>query len=310
MPLPNALIVGTPKCGTTSLFRWLEAHPDACGPREKELWYLKDMSWRERHRIDFDPFFSETFRPRPFDEDFVRRYAELFAACGRGSHKVIFEATPDYIYHRTALEFLSTLSPPPLLIFSFRRPSARIYSYYQFAKNNLGGFDRDLGFARFLDIIRERLPNRLGSQIHLLIKQSCYVDYLAVWFERLPRDRVAVYLFEDIVRDPRGTMQDLARRLDIDPAFYESYDFPRENPSYQVRSVGLHRTLLKVRTKLPPWLRDGILRALYRALNTAPAQGESSPEDRTLLAELDDYFRPCNRRLAELTGLDLSAWES
>jgi hypothetical protein len=42
MPLPNLIIGGAPKCGTSSLFQWLADHPEVCGSRVKEIFYLMD----------------------------------------------------------------------------------------------------------------------------------------------------------------------------------------------------------------------------------------------------------------------------
>jgi hypothetical protein len=42
MSLPNLVIAGAPKCGTSSLFYWLADHPQACGSTVKETFYLMD----------------------------------------------------------------------------------------------------------------------------------------------------------------------------------------------------------------------------------------------------------------------------
>ena len=79
--LPNTVIAGAPKCGTTSLFRWLNDHPDACGSTTKEPRYL----------IDPDScLFDKTSN---FHDHGLEGYEAYFEHCAGSSPKVMWSNT-------------------------------------------------------------------------------------------------------------------------------------------------------------------------------------------------------------------------
>lgn len=314
MGLPNLQIIGVTKSGTTSLYHWLNAHPQAYGAPRKEVWYLKDMDWRQRHTIDCDPFFTDEFDLPTINTQFISGYEAHFAKADPTRHSVIFEATPEYYNQKTAFCFFNAQTPKPLLVVVLRKPSARIYSYFQFNKNNNSVFDKGLSFRQFLRIIDERLPNPFGPRTHLIRRHSQYADYFAVWLDIYTREKIVFYLFEDLVRNPLRIMRDISIRSGIDPDFYDNFNFSNQNETYAVRNITLHRKLLKMRRKLPMFLKhEGSMRTLrnmYRKINTSKLDQTLSSDDILCLVELDRYFVSYNKRLAHITGLDLSAWES
>ena len=94
MILPNVIIAGAPKCGTTSLFEYLAAHPAVCPATVKETRYLIDKDYPLYHQ----------------ERSFLRRglvgYSEFFQKHIPGLHKIFIEATPDYMYQNTPLKVL------------------------------------------------------------------------------------------------------------------------------------------------------------------------------------------------------------
>lgn len=301
MTLPNLVIAGAPKCGTTSLFAWLSDHPEVCGASRKETNFLVDPG---------APLFDDAANYRDHG---LAGYSQYFAHCDRERHRIVVEATPDYLYYETALEVLAGLDPQPQVTFIFRKPSERVYSFYQFARNNMAMVDPEVTFRRYVSMIRsgDSYLSERGSTGNTL-SYSRYVDYLERWIERFPRSHLHFLLFEDLQRDPRGFMRAVATRLGIDPGFYDSYDFSRKKFTYRVRSHRLHRLRLAVGRRIPSsrpkeLLRRGLRRA-YAALNIEPAGLQRTDDDRRLLAELDREFGADNARLSAVTGLDLRAW--
>src|SRR5262249_17888741 len=128
MSLPNLIIAGAPKCGTGSLFKWLSDHPQVCGSRVKETFYLMD---RGHPLLKYD----SNFYTHGLDG-----YKAYFTHCNN-CRKIIVEATTHYIYQKTALEVLSCLETKPQIIFVLRKPSSRVYSSYQYTKNNLANVE-------------------------------------------------------------------------------------------------------------------------------------------------------------------------
>ena len=126
MVLPNVIIAGAAKCGTTSLFHWLSDHPEVCASKEKELCFFYDKDW---------PLWNKKVKYN-YHLNGLEKYQNLFEHCKSVNAKVVIEATPNYLYSRTALNVIPTLNPRPKILFILRKPSDRVYSIYQFFKNN------------------------------------------------------------------------------------------------------------------------------------------------------------------------------
>jgi hypothetical protein len=304
MTLPNLVIAGAPKCGTSSLFKWLADHPETCGSAVKETFYLMD----EGHPL--------LRKDSNFHRHGLEGYRAHFGGNGSRGCRIHFEATTHYLYQRTALEVLSALPEPPQIVFVLRKPSERVYSSFQYSKNNLANVRRGLSFSSFVDEVRRDPASPLideyaGESAYVLrndIRYSRYVEYLPAWVARFGRGRVHVLLFEEMKRGARAFMQDLARRIGIDPAFYDSYDFPVRNETINIRHTSLHRRVRKLDRLVPRGPLRGLMKSVYLKTQSAPKGGEKTPEDRRALTELEREFRPYNRRLAEGLGLDLSSW--
>jgi hypothetical protein len=297
--LPNAVLAGAPKCGTTSLFRWLADHPDVCGSSVKEARFLLDQG---------DCLFQKTSNVHDHG---LAGYEHYFEDCQAGQAKIILEATPVYLYQRTAPRVLSTLDTRPELLFVFRRPSERTYSHFRYLQGR-ARVDSRLDFRRFVELVREDDPS-IPKQNHanLAIAFSRYSDYLPAWFERFPAERMHFFLFEDLRSDPRPFVKAAATRLGLEPSFYDDYDPPTENKSFRVRSAWLHQARRRAGRHVSRRTRERlktVTAGAYALVNVDTAGSGRTTDDVDVLAELDTEFEPYNERLAELTGLDLAAW--
>ncbi|MGH2427391.1 MAG: sulfotransferase domain-containing protein [Candidatus Limnocylindria bacterium] len=298
--LPNVVIAGAPKCGTTSVFAWLADHPDVCASSVKETYFFMDREW-------------PTFNARSnYADHGLGAYASYFEHCDVSSSRVILEGTPGYIYQETAREMLAQLESKPRVIFLLRKPSERVYSFYEYARNNLATLDRSITFAQFVELAAREDQGRLTDLTRWAITQSRYVDYLERWLEHFPPGRIQLLLFEHMIRDERRFMRDLATHLGLEPSYYDSYPFLRKKPTVRTRSSRLHRLRLSLGRMIPAGRfkkrAHRALKAPYAALNFRVGSGDRSDEERAVLARLDSEFAPDNRRLAQLTGLDLSIW--
>jgi len=297
MRLPNAVIAGVPKAGTSSLFAWLSAHPQVSASRAKETRYLMDVD---------SPLLP---RGANVHERGVDGYAALFAHSSPAA-AVLLEATPDYLYQQTALDFFATVDTAATIIVVLRRPSSRVYSYYQYARGNMAVIPGDVSFRDFVHDVRRQAPKLdRGTNLQHTLAYSRYAEWIERWLARIDPSRMRIYLFESMVADQRAFMRQVARDLAIDPAFYDSFDFARRNETFSVRSQRLQR----VRVELGSRLADGRLKTYmakaYGRVNVA-AVDRPTDDDRAVMAELDREFAPRNERLASITGLDLSHWRT
>lgn len=296
-PPPDAVVAGAPKCGTSSLFAWLADHPGTVPSLSKETCFLVDRD---------SSLFSRALLNIHSDGP------EAYGRCFPQGAGLRFEATPDYLYQRTAPEVLASLRPVPEILFVLRRPSRRVLSAYRFFRGPVGILDRAMSFEAYVAALLEgQGADALGHPLVASgLQDSRYAHHLRRWLELLPRDKMHVLLFEDLRADPRAFMHRICALLGLDGSFYDDYDFRARNRSFQVRS----RLLQRLKNRVEPVLADGPLRSLmrwgYRAANVVPHR--SRPEEALArpLAALDDYFAPEVEELAAMFDLDLSAWRA
>lgn len=287
--LPNAIIAGVPRAGTTSLFTWLADHPDVEGSIEKETFYFVD---------------PETHSYRP-DANFrlhgLAGYEQCFPRTTSAS--VVLESTPQYIYQKLALAKLPDLPTRPKFVFVLRDPADQMFSTYSYFRSNWNHLDRDVSFPEYVELARGRDPRLDRNELLRDAFANCeYQKRLDEWIARAGADRVLVCMFEDVKRDRTAFVKRVARFLGVDPAFYDGYDFPLENYSYKVKNYALHELNIRVRSMLPLSPRSRIFRALrdvYRKFNTEkPAPETVSGRDREVKEALRAEFSASYAALA------------
>lgn len=293
--LPNFVIAGAPKAGTSSLFGWIADHPDALGSREKETYFFVDPG-------------THMYRPKFNGLNGLDAYSDQFEAPESGTPKIILEATPSYLYMAQALEQIPDLPTKPRCLFVLREPAAQIFSLYQYFRDNWDWIPSSMTFKEFLDAARDGSHEFKGNELAKnALQYARYVDFLIPWRERLGEDRIMVMTFEDLVKDQTGSTARIAEWLGLDASFYESYAFPRENETYAPKNRALQRLNIMVRDALPKGKAYDALRSLYRKANTQKPGG-AKDDDKAIMAELRADFADSNVRLEREFDLNLSSW--
>jgi hypothetical protein len=301
LKVPNVIIGGAPKSGTSSLYNWLVAHPDVCHSTIKETFYLMDAD---------NPLLPPEYNYHLYG---LEGYQKYFNHCTSGQIRI--EATTHYLYQQTALEVLSSLTPLPRVIFMLRKPSTRLYSGYQFTCNNLATLDKNVSFTQLIDLVQndsidvlEKYSNPTTAAIlKQSIKQSCYLEYLQKWQEKLG-DNLYVFLFEELKQNPQEFVQKVANKLEINPDVYDDYDFAARNQTFTVKNQVLHRNARKIAKKMPKSSVKNLLINTYLKVFAKKKKQEISAEDLKTIAELDQYFAPMNQALAQEFNLNISLW--
>jgi hypothetical protein len=308
MRLPDLVIAGAPKCGTSSLFRWLDVHPSVQGSSVKETNFLLDRG----HPL-LDP-------ARNVHDHGLDAYGAFFpenADPGPDGRPLLLEGTTHYLYAGTAPRVLASLPTPPHVVFLLREPAERVYSSFRYTRNNLGVLRPGATFRDFLRLgeggdVRAVTDPRWGGKVDIWrndVAYGRYAEHLDRWAAVFPRARMHVFLAEDMWRDPRALLRRLAERVGIDPSFYDAFPFTRHNESYHVRSTALHRLARRAGAVLPRGLLRAVLRRGYMGV-LANGRAERTDDEAAALRELRAAYAPHNARLAAEWGLDLSAWDA
>ncbi len=270
--LPEFVVVGAQRCGSTSLYRYLEDHPAVFMAAVKELHFF------DRH----------------FDRG-LSWYREQFADASPAQRAG--EATPRYMASATAVERLAATLPEARLLAILRDPVERAYSHYWMERargRENGSFEAAIA-AEEARHDPEVLPAYLG--------QGRYITQLERICRLVPRHHLHVILLEDLLARPEATFAQVCRFLDIDDAYRPANLGQPVNSFVAFRSLALRRATKGIPRSLP---------VLSKALGRLNAQDKSSypsllPETRNRLAA---YFEDDNRALATFLDRDLDAWTS
>jgi hypothetical protein len=289
LKLPNLIIGGVHKAGTTSVFTYLSMHPDVCGSSTKEIGFFMPLKYG---------------KPIPSMEE----YSKYWSHC-EGKKKYLLEASPSYIYGKEiiAQRIQEELGNELKMIFIFRNPADRLFSFYERKKVN-SYLDENITFHDFVEKslakADEELNEHNDSEEALFmrgIKEGFYIHYLQPWVDQFG-DRLKIMFFEDLKLDASAFMQDLCHWLKLDFTIYSPEDFKVENQTIAYRNRWIHKTMLDVNKKFESFWRKNVglkrtLRSLYKKVNAADKGRERMSEDDRHY--LEDLYRPYNKRLAE-----------
>ena len=130
-------IIGAPKCGTSSLFRWITAHPQISRPENgKELFFFMDPG----HPLIKEPNVHTAS---------ADAYDSLFPGI---SSTCRLESTTHYLYQDTARELLAQMEGQPLIVVVLRDPVQCVWSSFQYTRNNLARMDPSLSFFQYVEL--------------------------------------------------------------------------------------------------------------------------------------------------------------
>lgn len=292
--LPTFVIPGAGKSGTTSLFAWLVEHPEVGGAGIKEPGFFT----RERGIKDGGGPDAATQSGRyDLGLDWYRAlYDGTEAAAARG------EASTLYMPAADTPDLLLEVVPEVTLIFLLRDPVARLHSqYWQESKHGweLPAFD---------ELVRGDHPRfRRHARV------SRYDEHLERYLARFSREQVHVYLYEDLVADPRALVARAYAAIGVDPAFVPPSIGRRHNAAAAPRFRGLERLLSAPLgrsdvSRLPGWIRRpaGRLRRRLSRLNRRPVEYE--PMSAELRRELVQRFEPTIAWVEGHLGRPLPGW--
>jgi len=205
--LPNFLIIGVEKGGTSWLWQNLRLHPDIFMPPVKEIHFFdKDENW-QKGILWFKEFFS--------------------AAQGE---KAIGEASPGYIIAPEAPKRIKATLPNVRLITTIRNPVDRAYSSYRMAVSKC-----HIEPASFEEAV-QRYPHFLEAGL--------YGAQLKRYLDVFDREQIMVILFENLKRSPPEVLKSVLGFLQVDTDFCPPSVYEKHAPSRTVRYPALNRLTL------------------------------------------------------------------
>ena len=287
MKKPNLFMVGAPKCGTTSLAKWMGEHPEAFLSEIKEPYYFADDLNIGRIKSEKD-------------------YNSLYEKA-RNIHRVVFEASTGYLYSKNAINnILKYCDDKPKFLMVFRNPIEMVYSLhsqlYYMGWEDIGDFET-AWFMQEKRAYGEMIPKScnekkvllykewclLGQQLERFIKNSAGCDYYIIWLE-------------DIAFDSKTEFLKLIDFLGIDKRFLPSFKVHNQNKGYRSRHVQLFFDVAyKYKYKLGIKKEFGLSR-----FNSKKKKRKDMSEE--IKKRLIKEFRDDVLLLQDITGRDLRKW--
>jgi hypothetical protein len=308
-PLPNFIIAGVPKAGTTSLYGYLGQHPQIFLSPIKEPTFFGADEFIARSSPEARAIIAR--REREIREQLERggrlsadfglvrdwdTYLRLFA--NAGTRPAIGEASVSYFWLPGAAAQIRERLPHTRIIVMLRDPADRLFSHYLSSAWHQPG-------ASF----RERFEAGLepGDDWQPALDVGRYATHLQRFFAAFPPPQRSIHLYEEYASDPPRVLRSLFAFLAVNPD--QRVDVSRRErapavPRYP-RLHALRQQLLGGGPLLGRWMPEGLKRAIRRVYHRPRAEVRMSPDDRRMVV---DYYREEILRTADLIGRDLSAW--
>jgi hypothetical protein len=197
--LPDAMIIGAMKSGTSSLHYYLTQHPQVIAPLRKEVHY--------------------------FDLNFARGESWYRANFGReGQGGLNIDSSPYYLFHPRVPQRAHALVPDARLIVMLRDPVRRAYSHYWHARDKgrelLSFEDAIAAESDRIDrdherLLRGEIERSEAHQFFSYLARGRYAEQLERWLRVYPREQLLVLRFEELAKEPLPVLNSSLRFIGL-----------------------------------------------------------------------------------------------
>jgi hypothetical protein len=203
--MPDFLVIGAGKSGTTSIDKYLNQHPDVFVPRKKEPNFF-----------GYENVNIENLRENPDDTAHfqtsvttLEEYLKIFEDAK--PHQKKGETSNTYMYHADAPSRIKHYIPNVKLIAILRQPAERLFSRYMHLARENRTPTKD--FSDCLD------RNSIWWKRNDLIREGFYCKNLSPYFKLFPQENIRIYLYEDLKNAPIRVMSEIYEFIGVDPSF-------------------------------------------------------------------------------------------
>lgn len=296
MTLPNFLVIGAAKSGTTALYHYLKQHPQVYMSPQKETNFFAFEGQRVCFRGPGDGETSDSIVTT------LASYEDQFQAVSNES--AIGEASPWYLYSTDAAANIHRRIPDAKLIAVLRNPADRAFSSYLHVIRH---GRENLTFEEGLLAEEERIAQGWEPIWHYQ-RVGFYAEQVKNYIDLFGREQTRFFLYDDFLKEPYGTLTQIYEFLGVDPGFVADTTV-KPNVTGVPRNRLLGRLVFQpnplkstARILMPKQLRYELSQKLGQRLLVKPSLGAAVRE------RLSRCFKRDILDLQDLIGRDLSAW--
>ncbi len=291
--LPNFLIFGVQKAGTTSVYNYLKQHPEVyLSPVKEPNFFEKDWDQLAEQGHQFNPRQIVTFE----------QYSNLFEAVT--NEIAIGEVSPNYLFHyKTSIGQIKRYVPNAKLIAILRNPVDRAISDYLMHVRE----------AQSKTPLKEQIQYKANKSFVIL--KGKYYQAVKQYFEEFGREQVSILLYDDLRKDSQNFMQEIYQIIGVNPSF-EADTSQKSQVAQMPKNEAINKLLVRKNplrslsaTLLKPLLSEEkrqTLRSFLIGMNSkSKNEIDSFNEEKELLL---DVYRDDILKLQDLIDRDLSPW--
>jgi hypothetical protein len=275
MNLPDFLIVGTMKSGTSTLGHYLNQHENIYMPVEEVHFFDACGGYKDRWEKGVNWYSKQFVKAKP--------------------DQLIGEKTPTYSYLNDVPEQIFNTLPNVKIIWIFRNPIDRAYSNYWHAVRN-GGEKESFEYA--VKYERERIKKNIW---YGYIKRSTYIEQVENYLKYFKMDDMLFLTFENLKNNPSETIKKTCDFLGVEFQLSMISKKEAKNKTYLPKYPSIRYLFANLFGSAS--IVSKIERKINRKKDSYPKMGSELRE------ELKNHFREPNKELSRLTGLDIGTWE-
>jgi hypothetical protein len=309
-PLPNFMVVGAAKAGTTSIYQYLSQHPEVyLSPIKETNYFAKDIpldkirkDYYKGGELDVEAYVN-TDLSEQIHIAFVSQwehYIKLYKNV-RGE-KAIGEISNSYLYSQVAAREIHAVDPGMKIIMILRDPIKRAFSHYKMTLRV--GLVKD---SFYEEVQRDYAAREKGFRVsHLYVEMGQYAAQVKRYLDTFPREQVRIYLFDDLKADAASVIDDMLRFLGVDPSQQVDTSFQANQASvpknvqlvHFLRKTGIRKLAKKIS---PRFVGEAAKKVIYKDKDDL----ELTQRDRDFLRPL---FEQDIQELERILERDLSHW--
>lgn len=268
MTMPNFLIIGAPKAGTSAIYAYLKQHPEVYMSPVKEPHFFM----LENEKVSFKgPGDQERFRSAVYR---IEEYQNLFSNVA--NEIAVGEASTTYLGSQKACNNIKKHIPHAKLVAVLRNPVEAAYASFLHLVRD--GNEPTANFSKALKAEPKRIQNNWGL-IWRYQQRGLYAQQIENYFGQFDQQQIKIYIYDDFKENPKFIMKDIFTFIGVDPNFEVDMS-SKYNVSGMPKSLTLNRILAK----------ENLLKRSIKLL--LPSKTRSQLYDRIRLWNLDNFKKP------------------
>lgn len=311
--MPTFIVAGERRSGTSSVAKWLGAHPQIyIKPTVDEAYFVDTAIVGRRQWLD-GKVKTEDWHTTHSNEAYARQF--LPSDC----HLAWGEKSADYLHWHSAHERMASFAPDAKIVLTLRNPIERAWSMYW---NEFGKGREKLSFEEAIKQESDRISQSDYARMHLsYVTRGHYAQNIIHLLKFFPREQILILILEELRLDLAKAMRPVYQFLGVDSDFEVKFGQQQYNHNWTTVPKQFwtrHPVLKNVEQGINKFIKTTarvLVRDTYRRRRIIPqleSPFRNTKEDfimaTSTLSQLVAYYRPHIEELEELMGRKLECW--